>query len=124
MPQGFKNSSAVFQRGMQIVLRGLINKICIIYLDDILIFGKNVEEVENNQKIIRRRLNDYELIINEEKSTGCCEEIDFLGYRISMNKIQTLVTRAQGILDFTTPKNKTDVREFIGLLNYDRSFLP
>jgi hypothetical protein len=40
MPQGFKNSPGIFQRAMMIVLKDLLNKICLIYIDDILIFSE------------------------------------------------------------------------------------
>ncbi|KRH92972.1 LTR retrotransposon, partial [Pseudoloma neurophilia] len=124
MPQGYKNSSATFQRGMNIILNEYVNKICIVYLDDLLIFGKNEDECKQNEALIRERIKSYKMIINEKKSQSCLESVDFLGYRISHNTISPLVSRAQGIEDFSVPKNKTNVREFIGLLNFDRIFLP
>lgn len=61
MPQGFKNSPAVFQRVMSHILKDYIGKICLCYIDDILIFGKTKCEHEKNFKKIKERLDEYEL---------------------------------------------------------------
>jgi hypothetical protein len=53
MPMGFKNSPAVFQRIMDIVLEKEKDKICIVYVEDILVFGKNKQEhAENLNRVI------------------------------------------------------------------------
>ncbi|KAG0437833.1 Retrovirus-related Pol polyprotein from transposon opus [Dictyocoela muelleri] len=57
MPQGYKNSPAIFQRGMSIILDGFIDKICLLYIDDILIFSKNKEDNDLNLKIVKERLD-------------------------------------------------------------------
>ncbi|KRH92019.1 putative LTR transposable element, partial [Pseudoloma neurophilia] len=67
MPQGFKNSSAIFQRGMNIVLQGLINKVCLVYLDDILIFGETLDELKKNEQTVKNCLDKFKLIVNDEK---------------------------------------------------------
>jgi hypothetical protein len=41
MPQGYKNSPAIFQRTMNLIFRDLIGSKCIIYIDDILVFGRS-----------------------------------------------------------------------------------
>ena len=48
MPQGYKNSPAIFQRGMTMILEGLLDVACVVYLDDILIFGENQSEHDKN----------------------------------------------------------------------------
>ncbi|KAG0440541.1 Retrovirus-related Pol polyprotein from transposon opus [Dictyocoela muelleri] len=78
MPQGYKNSPAIFQRGMGMILEGMIGKICLSYIDDILVFGKDVSEHDDNLKIIKDRLKKYNLVINEEKSVYKTDEVEFL----------------------------------------------
>jgi len=48
MSFGLCNAPATFQRLMEKVLHGLLFKICLVYLDDIIIFGKNFNEMLNN----------------------------------------------------------------------------
>ncbi|KAG0429307.1 Retrovirus-related Pol polyprotein from transposon gypsy [Dictyocoela muelleri] len=57
MPQSYKNRAAIFQRGMSIILDEFIDKICLLYIDDILIFSKNKEENDSNSKILKEILN-------------------------------------------------------------------
>ena len=50
MPQGYINSPAIFQRGMNMILEGLVGLTCFVYLDDILIFGKDKCEHDKDLK--------------------------------------------------------------------------
>lgn len=48
MPQEFKNAQTVFQRVMDEVLKEVNGKICEVYLDDIVVYGKSEEEHDKN----------------------------------------------------------------------------
>lgn len=100
MPQGFKNSPAIFQRGMQHILEGLLEVCCFCYIDDILIFGKEREEHNANVKKVPDRLNEFNLVVNEKKSRYNMEEVDFLGYNIRKDHIRFTLDRTQGIMAF------------------------
>ena len=123
MPQGYKNSPGVFQRAMTVVLEGLIGPVCQVYIDDILIYGRTREEHRKNFKKVIERLTGYGLIENEEKRVYEQEEVEFLGYKISLNKIKPTIERAQGIMDYRRPKTKKEVQRFLGKINYDRRFI-
>jgi len=66
MPFGLCNAPATFQRLMEKVLHGLLFKICLVYLDDVIIFGKNFNEMLNNLKIFLR-IRSANLRINPKK---------------------------------------------------------
>lgn len=123
MPQGYKNSPAIFQRAMNIIFQDLIDRICLIYIDDILIFGENKIKHDKNLETVLKRIKEYGLVENIHKRQECLEEINFLGYRISLNKIKPLVKRCQGILDYATPKTKKQLQRLLGVINYDRNFI-
>jgi hypothetical protein len=80
MPQGFRNSPAIFQRAMTLVLKDLIGKICLVYIDDVLIFGKDLDEHDRNMCLVTERLKKYGLEENENKRTFRVTSICFLGY--------------------------------------------
>ncbi|KRH92946.1 LTR retrotransposon, partial [Pseudoloma neurophilia] len=120
MPQGFKNSPAIFQRGMQMALKNLLNRKCMSYLDDILVFGKSESEHDENLRIVLERIGQFGLVVNDEKSKIKLREVDFLGYRITKNKVSPTEKRSQGIIDYEVPKSKKDLRGFLGTINYDR----
>ena len=51
MPFGLVNASAKFQRLMEVVLSGLTREVCLVYLDDVLVMGKTMEEHNENLKV-------------------------------------------------------------------------
>lgn len=67
MPQGYKNSPAIFQRAMNVVFRDLIEKCCVVYIDDILVYGEDEIEHDENLKKVLARLRSYGLVENESK---------------------------------------------------------
>jgi hypothetical protein len=123
MPQGYKNSPAIFQRNMNLIFNKLIGKNCLIYVDDILVFGESIAEHDENLKLVLAVLEEYGLEENQSKRIESVENIKFLGYEISYNKIKPCVNRAQGILDFERPKTRKGLQRFLGMLNYDRMFI-
>lgn len=80
MPFGLKNSPATFQRVMNHVLRELINKICVVYLDDILIFSTSLEEHIMNVKKVFERIKSAGLKIHTDKCNFLKRETEFLGH--------------------------------------------
>ena len=106
------------------VLQNLIGKICYSYIDDILVFGKTKEEHNNNVNEVMKRLKTFGLKINEEKSKFCRQTVNFLGYQISKNEIRPNFDRAEAIIRFPKPHNLKTLRRFLGMTNYDRSFIP
>lgn len=56
MPFGLSNAPATFQRLMNSVLQGLLLKHCLIYLDDVIVFGRNREEHNENLRLVMDRL--------------------------------------------------------------------
>jgi hypothetical protein len=54
MPQGYKNSPVVFQRAMNLMFGDLIGEKCLVYIDDILVFGRILEEHDENVKAVRK----------------------------------------------------------------------
>jgi tellurite resistance-related uncharacterized protein len=59
MPFGLKkNAPATFQRMMDTALRGLLNKYCFVYLDDIIIFGNTTRQHNEHPAIVSQRLKE------------------------------------------------------------------
>lgn len=95
MPFGLKNAPAIFQRAIDDVLREHIGKICYVYIDDVIIFGKTLEEVLKNLEIILKALNDANLKIQLDKSEFLHKEIEFLGYIITSGGIKPNLKKAR-----------------------------
>lgn len=122
MPQSFKNSPAVFQIVMDYVLKSLLNTSCVVYIDDILVFGKNELEHAKNLKKVLERLDQYNLKEKYEKRKQLVTNMLFLGHEISYNSIKPALSRSQGIKDYKVSKTRKELQRFLGMLNYERVF--
>ena len=67
MPFGFSNAPTTFMRLMNEVLKTFLNKIDVVYLDDILIFNKDRDEHLKHLDLVLNRLHEEKLMINLEK---------------------------------------------------------
>ena len=67
MPFGLCNAPATFERMMEKVLEGILNKICLVYLDDVIIFGKDFNEMLKNLRLVFQRLKLSNLKVNPKK---------------------------------------------------------
>jgi hypothetical protein len=68
MPFGLKNAPATFQRVMDNVLKELQEKICLVYMDDIIVFSTSLQEHISNLKLIFKRLRECRLKVQLDKS--------------------------------------------------------
>lgn len=78
MPFGLKNAPATFQRAIDDILREHIGKICYVYIDDVIVFGRTLDEHLTNLAIILKALNDAGLKIQMDKSEFLHNEVIFL----------------------------------------------
>ena len=109
MPMGLRNAPAIHQRLVTSALRGLIGKICHIYLDDIIIWSSTLREHEEHVRQVFSALRAAKLYINEEKTKLFQTEITFLGHRISSRGIEADNRKVTAILDWPRPCNSTQV---------------
>lgn len=86
-------------------------------------FGKTKDQHDENFSAIKNLMKEYGLQENQEKRIECCDSVKFLGYNISYNKIPACLERAQGILEYPSPKTKKELQRFLGILNYGRMFI-
>jgi transposase InsO family protein len=121
-PFGLCNAAQTFQRLMDSVCRGL--DFVYVYLDDILIASKSQEEHLQHVRTLLTRLSEHGLVINPAKCEFGQPNIDFLGHSISAGGIQPRLDRVEAIHNFPQPKDKTQLRTFLGLVTYYHRFIP
>ncbi len=123
MPFGLCNAAATFQRLMQTVLQGLYPKQCLIYLDDVIAFGRTAEEHNDNLRTVLERLQEAGLTLNPKKCCFLRRSVAYLGHTISGEGIQVTQERTQAVEQWLPPKNQTELQSFLGLTNYYRKFM-
>lgn len=123
MPFGLKNAPAIFQRAIDDVLREHIGKICYVYIDDVIIFGKTLEETLKNLEVILKALNDANLKIQLDKSEFLHKEIEFLGYVITSKGLKPNIKKIEAIEKYPEPSTIKELRSFLGMMGYYRRFV-
>lgn len=123
MPFGLCNAPATFKRLMETVLEGLNGKICLVYIDDIIVYGKTFEEELSNLRQVFSRLARAGLKMSPKKCHLFQKEVKFLGHLVSSEGVRTDPEKIQTIRDWPQLANKSDVQSFVGLCTYYRKFV-
>ena len=123
MPFGLANSPQTFERLVEKVLSGLSWKICLVYLDDIIIFSKTFEEHISNLDQVLQRLREANLKLSPKKCTLLQSQVTFLGHVVSKDGIATDPEKIRSVTEWPVPKNVKQVRSFLGLCSYYRRYV-
>ena len=118
MPFGLTNAPATFQWLMQSCLGNLHLHYCIIYLDDIIVFSKTLEEHVVRLRAVFEKLKQVGLKLKPSKCEFFRQELTYLGHVVSKEGIQTDPKKVEAICKWPIPTNMTEVRSFLGFTNY------
>ncbi len=83
MPFGLSTAPATFQRMMNSIFFDLLDHGVLVYLDDVLIYSKTVEEHIQLLDKVFSLLERHKLFLKEKKCSLFLEKINFLGHVIS-----------------------------------------
>ena len=119
---GIAASPSIWQRTMDQILKDIPNTSCI--LDDIIITGKSDEEHLKTLETVLQRLQDYNLRVNRDKCSFFQEEITYCGHKINANGLHKTQDKIEAVINAPVPENVTQLRAFLGLVNYYSHFLP
>ena len=123
MPFGLTNAPATFQRAMDVLLSGLTWKFCLVYLDDIVIFSKTFEQHLLDLQAVFDRLKSGNWYLKMSKCNFCCSKITYLGHVISAGGVEPDSGKIEVIKNTRTPKDVSEVRQFLGITSYYRRFI-
>ncbi|KAF7649234.1 hypothetical protein LDENG_00144740 [Lucifuga dentata] len=117
------NALATFQRLMDCVLAGMQWETCLVYLDDIIVLGRDVSEMLGWLGQVFNRLHQANLKLKPAK---CClfrHQVAYLGHIVSEDGVATNPSKVQKVQDWPTPTTLQEVCRFIGLASYCRQFV-
>jgi hypothetical protein len=120
MPFGLRNAPTTFERLMEPFLRGLTYDSCLVYLDDVIVIGCSFEEHLHNLWKVFQWFLGASLKLKPEKCHLLQKEVRYLGHVVSPEGISTDPEKLEAIRAWPTPKNKHDIRSFLGLCTYYR----
>lgn len=121
LPMGLKDSAQAFQRCMATTVVGLPGVIA--YIDDLLIFGKNQKEHDENLWRVLEKLHLKDFRLNLKKCQFSQRKIGFLGHVIQNGTITPDPSNIRPIKQVGTPINKREVQTFLGMVNFYAEYI-
>ena len=121
LPFGVSSAPAIYQRVMDSMLRE-VPGVC-VYLDDILISGANDKEHLERLNSVLEVLSSRGLRLSKEKCSFSQSSVQYLGHVIDKNGLHPLADKIKAISAAPPPKNVTEVKSFLGMLQFYSRFL-
>lgn len=124
MPFGLVNAPGTFQRVMDCVLRGLTWQMCLVYLDDVIVytkggFSRHLVELAT----VLERLSQAGLSLNLKKCTFATNNIEYLGHHLSPEGIRPKKRLVKAIPAFKTLADAAETKRFVHLAGFYRRFV-
>ena len=124
IPYGLTNAPPCFQRYINECLYNLRDKICVAYLDDILIYGKTFKEHRENVEKVLKCLQSKGIKLNPKKCVFFKKEVKYLGRLVSENGYRPDPENGEALNACKVPpKTVGDLRSLLGFLGYYRNFV-
>ena len=123
MPFGVRNAPSTFQREMRRVLRDKLHKGIEVFVDDIIIHSRTIDEHIALIRWLLQRLRDEHYYAHPEKCEFMLNKVSFLGHVVNSVGIAVQQHKVAAVRDWPAPANKREVRGFLGLAGYYRRFV-
>ncbi|GFU66168.1 retrovirus-related Pol polyprotein from transposon 17.6 [Trichonephila clavipes] len=122
MSFGLKNAPYFFSKLMAELLNGLEDFV-VPYLDDIAIFSDTSESHIKHMETVLQRIKRAKLTIKPSKCKFAQQNVKFLGHIVGQGFRTPSETKVQTVLEFPTPRMKTQIRAFLGLAGYYQRYI-
>lgn len=119
---GVSSAPTIFQSVMDQITQGLNRVAC--FIDDLLVGGESLEECFENLTKVLDRLQEYNVKVKLEKCNFFQNSVKYLGHEISADGIKPNEEKMKAIVDAPSPENVTQVKSYLGLINYYGRFIP
>lgn len=123
MPMGLKTSPSSFSRMMTMAMAGLSYEKCLVYLDDLIIMGRNLIDHNKNLLLVFERLRNANLKLNPIKCNFLRKEILYLGHVVSKDGVLPDPEKIKTIQNYPVPNNADEVKRFLAFAGYYRKFI-
>jgi hypothetical protein len=123
MPFGLKTAPATFQKTMN-ALSGLTGTMCFVLPDDIVIYANSLIDHDKKIRDVFRRLQNHNLKLQPDKFEFLRKEVNFLGHKISEYGVEPDARKIEVIKNFPKQKTARQLKSFLGLAGYYRTFVP
>src|ERR1700719_2820010 len=123
MPFGTTNAPATFQHFMNDIFSDLLDTFMVVYLDNILIYSKDLKQhVEHVQEVLQR-LWENGLFLNPVKCEFHAETMEYLGFVLSPTRLSMDTAKVNAIQEWPTLQKVKDIQSFLGFANFYHCFV-
>jgi len=115
LPFGFCNAPATFQRAMDMILAGVKWQICIVYLDDVIVFSRSPEEHLQHLDEVLTRLGKAGVTLKAAKFHFFQGEVEDLRHVIRPGRVHVLEKNLRALRGLRNPETQTQMKSLLGM---------
>ncbi|GBG60413.1 hypothetical protein CBR_g5589 [Chara braunii] len=123
MPFGLTNAPAAFQRAMNDISRDILEQYVLVYLDDILVYSRTLEEHLRHLRDVLDCLRRHGFYTKLSKCRFAQHKVDFLGHYVSDQGLHMDDAKITAIGEWPAPTSAKHLRNFLGLTSYYSNFI-
>jgi hypothetical protein len=123
MSFGLTNAPAYFIYLMNKVFMEYLDRFVVVFIDDILIFSKAMEEHEGHLRLVLEKLRSNQLYAKFSKCEFWLTEVAFLRHVISAGGVSVDLEKVRDVLNWMPPITVLEIRSFLGLAGYYHRFI-
>jgi hypothetical protein len=124
MSFGFDECAGTLHVPHELCLHAGQDKFIMVFINDILVYSKCMEEHGERLRIVLQRLREHQLYTKFIKCEFWIKKVPFLGHVVSPKGIVVDPSKVKEVLDWKLPTSVSKVRSFLGLAGYYRRFIP
>ena len=123
MSFGLTNAPAYFMNLMNKVFMDELDKFVVVFIDDILIYSKSIQEHEQHLRVVLEKLRVHRLYAKFSKCEFWLEKVAFLGHILTAKGVAVDSEKVEAVSNWQPPTNVSEIRSFLGLAGYYRRFI-
>lgn len=124
MPFGLCNAVPAFERLMETVLVDLKWRVCLVYLDDCVIFSKDFPTHLVRVRQVLTRFREAGFKLKMKKCHWGRSQVAFLGHIVTPAGILPSPEKVKAVMNIRPPRDLHEIRSFLGLTSYFRRYIP
>ncbi|CAI7867914.1 unnamed protein product [Closterium sp. NIES-53] len=109
---------------MNHILRPLLNECVVVYLDDILIYSRDMKQHIEHLRRVFEILRREKFYVKLSKSEFALKKVQFLGHMVSAQGVHVDPKKIEAVRTWKTPENVKELQQFLGFANYYNRFVP